>query len=178
MDFSKVLFQAVSSFVVLFIISKILGKKQIAQLEFTDYVIGISLGSIAADMVMEPDIPFYHFVIGMLVYGVLDLTVSIVSRKGVLLKKIFIGQPLIIIQQGEINYKNLKKSKLDINELIAQCRLAGYFNLSEIYYCIFETNGGFSIMPTTEAEQVVRSDLKVKKPQSQMCISLVIDGKV
>lgn len=178
MDILRILLQATISFVSLFIISKILGRKQIAQLEFTDYVIGISLGSIAANMVMEPDIPFYHFIIGMLVFTAIDYAISIASRKGLILKKLFIGRPLVIIEKGELNYKNLKKSKLEISELVAQCRIAGYFNLSEIYYCVFETNGTFSIMPTTQAQQPKLKDLKVKKTQAQMHLALVVDGKM
>src|SRR5690554_6205656 len=96
-----VLYQSAFSFLVLFLISKILGKKQVAQLEFTDYVVGISIGSIAAQMTVEPEIPFYHFVVAMALYGIFDYLISIVSRKARVLKSLFKGRPLIIINQGE-----------------------------------------------------------------------------
>lgn len=94
------------------------------------------------------------------------------------MKKLFIGRPLIIIEKGKINYGNLKKSKLNIDELISQCRILGYFDLAEIYYCIFEPNGQFSIMPIIGAASPKLEDLKILKQQQQLAIPLVIDGKI
>src|SRR5690554_8233766 len=111
-DFYQVLLQATASFAVLFIISKILGKKQVAQLEFIDYAVGISIGSIAAQMAIDPEIPYYHFIAAMVIYGILSLAVTLIGRKTPLLKRALKGGPLIIINKGEIDYKKLKQSKL------------------------------------------------------------------
>lgn len=169
-----VLYQSAFSFLALFLISKILGKKQVAQLEFTDYVVGISIGSIAAQMAVEPEIPFYHFLVAMAIYGVFDYLISIVSRKAKILKRLFKGRPLIIINQGEIDYEMLKKSKLDVNELLSACRAKSYFSLDEISYCLFEPSGDFSILPKQEADD---SQQELSKPE-EIPYNLVIDGKV
>lgn len=116
-DLYRVLFQAMLSFFVLFLLSKILGKKQVAQLEFMDYVVGISIGSIAAQMAIEPQIPWFHFVIAMTVYAFFDLGITLISRKSKLLKKLFKGKPLIVISQGKINFSNLKKANLMLTSL-------------------------------------------------------------
>lgn len=173
----KVLYQSLSAFVVLFIVSKMLGKKQIAQLEFTDYVVGISIGSIAAEMSTMNDRPAYHFIIAMVIFGGLDLLLSIMARKTHFLKTIFKGRPLILISNGEIVYKNLVKSKLDIKELIALCRDKGYFNLEDIAYCIFENNGKISVMPKSNARPTIAEDLKMPKEEVYLPIALVLDGK-
>lgn len=178
MEILSVLYQSLMAFVVLFIISKLLGKKQVAQLEFTDYVIGISIGSIAAQMSIEPDVPWFHFIIAMGVFLVFDLGITLISRKSKLLKIIFKGKPLIIINQGEIDYKILKKSKLDVNELISQCRVKGLFDLSEINYCIFEPSGDFSILPKSNNLNTVKEDLKIKEKDKLMNISFVVDGEI
>ena len=177
-SFDYVLMQSLFAFVALFIISKLLGKKQVAQLEFTDYVIGISIGSIAAEMATEDKTPYFHFLVAMAVFALLDLSITLVSRKAMFLKKIFKGRPLVIIEQGKINYQNLKKSKLDINELLAQCRVAGYFDISQIYYCIFETSGDFSILPKSDNTNTTKQDLNIKEPEKELIVNLVVDGVI
>lgn len=174
----NVLFQSLFAFFILFVISKLLGKKQVAQLEFSDYVVGISIGSIAAQMAIDPNVPWFHFVIAMGIFFVFDLGITLVSRKSKLLKKFFKGKPLIIINQGKIDYRNLKKSKLDINELVSQCRVKGYFDLSEINYCIFETSGDFSILAKSDNTSVVKEDLNIKQEDKPLHISFVVDGEI
>ncbi len=178
MGYTEVFLQATLAFVVLFILSKLLGKKQVAQLEFNDYVIGISIGSIAAQMAVEPDIPTYHFIIAMVLFALLDIFITIISRKRNLLKIIFKGRPLVLIENGNLNYKNLKKSKLDLNELMSQCRIKGFFDVNEIAFCIFETSGEFSILPKSFARDLTAQDLKL--PQKSMFLSndVVIDGEI
>ncbi len=178
MDFGHVLYQSLFAFITLFIISKLLGKKQVAQLEFTDYVIGISIGSIAAEMATETQIPYYHFIIGMIVFAVLDVIITLVSRKAMFLKSFLKGKPIIIIEKGQINYKNLKKSKLDINELVAQCRVCGYFDMNEINYCIFETSGDFSVLPKSNSQAVKQEDLNIQNSDEDLNAMLVVDGKI
>lgn len=117
-----VLINSSVAFVYLFVISKILGKKQIAQLEFIDYTIGISLGSIAAEMATNTETPFYFFLIAMTIFLVLALLVAVVGRKNTFLKRILKGKPLTLIYDGKINYKSLKKSKIDVNDLLSMLR--------------------------------------------------------
>jgi uncharacterized membrane protein YcaP (DUF421 family) len=178
MKVEKVILQAVLSYIILFILSKILGKKQIAQLEFSDYVIGISIGSIAAAMAVEPEIPAYHFVIAMGLFAAIDLLITKVSRKAVFLKKLLKGKPLVIIENGKINYKNLKKSNLDLNELLSQCRINGYFYIYEIEYCIFESNGELSILTNSDSRDVTAKDFKLPQEKIELSKELIIDGKI
>ena len=155
-----------------------MGKKQIAQLSFSDYVIGISLGSIAAEMATDPERPFYHFFLAMLIYLVLDLTLTLVARKGTFLKKLIRGRPLILIEKGKINYHNLMRSKLDINDLLALCRAKGFFDLREVSYCIFETSGDVSILPAANAQPARSVDLGVTPPPPDLSKDVVEDGKI
>jgi len=178
MKVETVILQAVLSYIILFIISKILGKKQIAQLEFSDYVIGISIGSIAAAMAIEPEIPAFHFIIAMVIFAVLDFLITKISRKAVFLKKFFKGKPLILIEQGKIIYKNLKKSNLDLNELLGQCRIKGYFQINEIDYCIFESNGELSILPNSDKREVTAKDFKLPEEKIELSKELIIDGNI
>ena len=168
-----------SSFVFLFIISKILGKKQIAQLEFIDYVVGISLGSIAAEWSFADDRPFYYYAIAMAVFFLLALLISIFGRKNTFLKRLFKGKPLTLIYEGKVLSHNLDKSHIDVNDLLSMLREKGYFNPSDVAYAIFETSGQLSVLPKGSQKPVVLEDIDIHsvKPASLTNV-LVVDGKV
>ena len=174
----RVVVFSTSSFLFLFIVTKIMGKKQIAQLSFLDYVIGISLGSIAAEMATDPERPFYHFFIAMAIYLVLDLVLTLVARKGTFLKKFLRGRPLILVEKGKINYRDLTRSKLDINDLLSLCRAKGYFDLRDVAYVIFETSGDVSILPTSRAVNAKSVDLGVTPPPPSLSKDVVEDGRI
>ena len=169
---------SLSSVAYLFVISKLLGKKQIAQLEFVDYVIGISIGSIAAEMSTDLiDTPFYYYLIAMTVFFLFDLSITFFGRKGAF-KNFLKGRPLLIINEGKVDYNILSKSKLDINEVITLCRNQGYFDLQDIAFAIFENNGALSILPKGEKRPIVISDIKENFEQPSLPTYLVVDGKI
>ena len=168
-----------TAFAFLFIISKVLGKKQIAQLEFIDYAIGISLGSIAAEWSASEDRPFYYYAIAMAIFFVLALAVAFIGRKNTFLKRLFKGRPVALIYEGKIVSKGLNKSKIDVNDLLCMLREKGYFDPSDVAYAIFETSGKLSVLPKCNQKPVVLEDLGQKpvKPSSLTDI-LVVDGVV
>ena len=174
-----VLINSVVSFLFLFIISKILGKKQIAQLEFIDYAVGISLGSIAAEMAINSEIPFYYFLIAMAIFMLLALLVDIVGRKCTFFKRLMKGKPITIVYEGKINYEQLKKSKIDVNDLLAMLREKGFFDIADVAYAVFETSGELSVLPKGNQRPVVAEDLgadKIKK--AELSNVLVVDGDI
>ncbi len=173
-----VLINSVVSFVYLFIISKLLGKKQIAQLEFIDYAVGISLGSIAAEMATT-DKPFYHYLIAMTIFFLLAFLIAVIGRKSTFLKRIFKGKPATLIYNGKINYKQICKSNIDINDLLSMLREKGYFDINSVAYAIFETSGELSVLPKGAQTPTVVENLKdVKIQKASLTNELVIDGKV
>jgi len=177
-DVVKVLIFTVAAYVTLFIIAKILGKKQIAQLSFVDYVVGITIGSIAAEMATDTENPFYHYIIAMAVILVIDLAVSLLSRKGRFMKNLLCGKPLIIIENGQINYDELKRSKITVDELLGMARDKDIFDINEIAFGILETSGKLSILPKSEYKPPVLGDLNIQIPKAKLTEYLVIDGAV
>lgn len=179
MNALDILFTSALSFVALFIIAKLLGKKQVGELDFIDYVVGISIGSIAAEMATNTaDKPFYDYLISFAVYFLLTLIIDILSTKTNLLKKFFKGAPLVIIKDGKIDYEQLKKSKLDINDIISLAREKNYFNFDDIAYGIFETNGTLSILPKSNLQPLVSEDLNLHKPKTTLPQNVIVDGQV
>lgn len=165
--------------VYLFFVSKILGKKQIAQLEFIDYVMGISIGSIAAEMATDTgETPFYFYLIAMTVFFLVDLAITFVGRKGPALKHFFKGRPITVIYDGKFDYENLKVSKLDVNDVLALCREQGYFDITQVAYAVFETSGKLSVLPKSPYKQVTTEDMGVKLPPASLPCILVVDGNI
>lgn len=174
-----VLINAVISFVYLFIISKILGKKQIAQLEFIDYAVGISLGSIAAEMATETDRPFYYYLISMSVFFVLAMLVALIGRKNSFLKRIIKGKPSTLIYEGKIDYKQLKKCNIDVNDLLSMLREKNYFDISDVAYAIFEPSGELSVLPKGNQKPIVIEDVnKEAVKQSSLSNVVIVDGAI
>ena len=177
--FSWLFINSITSFVFLFIISKILGKKQIAQLEFIDYVIGISLGSIAAEWSFSDELPFYYYAIAMAIFFVLAIAVALIGRKTTFLKRLFKGRPVTLIYDGQIASNGLNKSKIDVNDLLCMLREKGYFDPSDVAYAIFETSGKLSVLPKGSQKPVVLEDLgQHKMKPSSLTDILVVDGVI
>lgn len=177
-EFLNVFFTAALSFVALFIIAKIMGKKQISQLDFIDYAVGISIGSIAAQMATDASIPFYHYLAAMSIYMLLDIIVAYLSVKSIWFRKIFRGKHVLLINDGKLLYENLSKSKLDLSELLAMCRAKDYFNINDIAFCIFETNGDISILPKSHATPLVSGDMNISTKRPYLSIDFILDGQI
>lgn len=174
-----VLIDSAVAFVYLFIISKLLGKKQIAQLEFIDYTVGISLGSIAAEMATNTETPFYYFLIAMTIFFALAFIVALVGRKNTFLKRVLKGKPATLIYDGKIVYKQLKKTKIDVNDLLSMLREKGYFDISDVAYAVFEPSGDLSVMPVGAQKPLVMEDLDASKiEKAELSNVLIADGTV
>ena len=177
-NYALIIINATVAFIYLFIVSKLLGKKQIAQMEFIDYVVGISLGSIAAEMSAEADDPWWYYIIAMTVFFLLSVFVTFLGRKTPFFKKLLKGKPEVIISEGKLNYENLKKSKMDVNDVLALCRNAGYFDINDVAYAIFETNGQLSVLPIGREKPVTISDIGKEPKQASLTNIVLIDGTI
>lgn len=166
------------SLIALFLVTKMIGKKQVSELSLFDYVIGISIGNFAAEMTINMDAPYIHGIIALMVFGISAFSVSFLTMKSITLRRWIIGTPTLIIQNGKILEKNLKKVMIDINDLLEQCRSAGYFDLTEIEYAIMEANGKLSILPVSEYKPVTPKDMQLKVSASSLCANIIIDGNI
>lgn len=178
-DFLKVVIFSASAFIFLFFIAKILGKKQIAELDFTDYVVGITIGSIAAEWATELQQSWYHYVIAMSIFALFSLFITLLEQKATYFKSFLRGKPIIVISDGKIQYKNLKKSKLDIHDLLGMCRSQGYFKIEDVAYVILETSGEMSILPKALKKSVSVQDLTSPDySESELEKYVILDGTI
>lgn len=176
-DVLSIFIKALVSVVVLFILTKLMGNKQISQLSFFDYVVGISIGSIAAELAVTGT-PFIFPIIAMLVYAIVSVIVSYISMKSVKARRFLVGTPIVLIKNGKILGKNLAKAKVDINEFLAEARYEGYFDISNISYAVMETNGRFSFLPTANTKPLTPDDMKIEVTESEPLANVIVDGVI
>lgn len=153
-----------------------MGKKQLSELNMFDYVIGITIGSLAASLSIDDSIGYLEGILSIVVYGGAATLISYLTTKSILLRRFFTSSPCVIINDGKINYNNLKKSRLDINDLLQIARENGYFDFSQINYCILEPSGKISFLPKAKYLPVTPNDMKLKVSENGLCTNLVIDG--
>lgn len=177
MEILKLVLTALLSVTALFIITKILGHKQIAQLDFFDYITGITIGSIAAELATELEEPWKPLA-AMAVYGAAAVTLSIVANKYQRLRKYVNGAPLIVMNGGRLYRENMKKAKLDLSEFMVMCRQEGYFDLSEIQTAVFEFNGRLTILPTAEKRPLTPADMNLKPAPEHISTEVIMDGRI
>lgn len=177
MVFIKLCLIAFGSFAVLFLVAKFIGHKQIAQLDFFDYITGITIGSIAAEMATELEEPWKPLT-AMFLYGGVTLLLSIISNKFPRSRKYLNGSPTILMDNGKLFYKNLKKAKLDLSEFMVMCRQQGYFDLTNIQTAVFEYNGKLTILPVTSQRPATPKDLNVAPEQELLFTELIMDGRI
>lgn len=177
-EFFDVTIRAISSLITLFLITKLLGKKQVSQLSLFDYVIGISIGNFAAEMTINLESNEINGIWAVVLFGLFAYLVSFLTMKSIILRRFFMGTPTVIIQDGKILEKNLRKVKFDINDLLEEIREAGYFNLSEVEYAVMEANGSISILPYAQYRPLTPKDMNIKVENVGMCSNVIIDGKI
>lgn len=177
MDMIKVLLTSLLSVVVLYIIAKVIGHKQLAQLDFFDYICGITIGSIGAELATELEEPLKPL-IAILVYGVISVILGTVAHKFPKSRKYINGTPSILLDNGKLYRENMKKAKLELSELMMMCREQGYFDLGDIQTAVFEPTGKLSILPKSEKRPTTPEDIGVNVSMASINVEVIMDGRI
>ena len=177
MEIIKVILTSVLSAAALFFIAKIMGHKQMSQLDFFDYITGITIGSIAAELATELEKPWKPL-IAMVVYGTVAVILTAVTNKFLRARKFINGTPTIIMNNDKIYRKNMKKAKIDLSEFMVMCRQEGYFNISDIQTAVFEYNGKLTILPKSTKRPVTPKDMNIIPPEEFINTEVIIDGRI
>ena len=176
-DFLNICFRTILVLIILFFITKMMGKKQISELNFFDYVVGITIGSIAADISLDIEKNMIAGIAALFIYGFISYIISFVSIKSILARRFFIGVPTVLVEKGKIIESGLKKSKIDVNDLLMEARENGYFNLDKIDYALMEVNGNISFLPKEKEKPVTKRDMKIKCSNEGLTVNAIIDSK-
>lgn len=177
MDILKTILTALLSAAALFVIAKILGHKQMAQLDFFDYITGITIGSIAAELATELEAPWKPLT-AMIIYGIIAVGLNIIISKFPKTRKFINGSPTIIMDNGKLYRENMKKAKLDLSEFMVMCRQAGFFNINDIETAVFEYNGSLTILPACNQRPVTPADMNLAPPPESIYAEVIMDGRI
>ena len=177
MDFLQIIFSTVVSAAVLFAIAKISGHKQVAQLDFFDYISGITIGSMAAELATELEDPWKPLT-ALIVYGSIAVALRVLTTKRQKSRKYVNGTPTIIMDRGKLYRENMKKAKLDLSEFMLMCRQDGYFDLNDIQTAVYEYDGKLSVLPVSAKRPVNPSDLNLSPTQEIICTEVIMDGHI
>lgn len=177
MELLQVAITSVVSFLVLFFLAKIMGHRQIAQLSVFDYINGITIGSIAAELATELEKPLRPL-LAMVIYALLTVLLEALARKYQRLRKFISGTPSIILDNGKLYRENMKKARLDLTEFLIQCRQQGYFDLGAIQTAVYESDGRLTILPVAERRPATPEDLGVAPEKEQFFTEVIMDGRI
>ena len=177
MEFLSLCVTALCSFGALFLIAKFIGHKQIAQLDFFDYITGIPIGSIAAERATKLEEPWKPLM-AMVIYGGAAWLLSVLSNKFLRMRKYLNGTPTILMDHGKLYRENFNKAKLDLSEFMVMCRQQGYFDLTGIQTAVYEYTGKLTILPVSDKRPATPSDMNLKPEQELLFTELIMDGHI
>lgn len=177
-DLFTVALTSVGSIIVMFLLTKLMGNKQMSELNMFDYITGITIGSIAAEMATAIEMDFVKPLLSMIIYGVAATVISFVASSSIRARRIINGRSVVLCKNGKLYKNNFKKTRLDINEFLTQCRVNGYFDVSEIELAMLEPNGRLSILPVAVSRPATPKDLGIIPQKSEIMVDVIIDGKV
>lgn len=177
-EFLRIFGRTILVLVILFVLTKVMGKKQVSQLSLFDYIIGITIGSIAADISLDIEKNLLSGVVSLGIYALFSVGVSYVTMRSMCLRRFIIGVPTILIENNKIIEDGLRKTKLDVNDLLTEARSQGYFKLEDIDFAIMETNGKISFMPKDMNAPVVKKDINAKVSKDGLVANVIIDSKL
>lgn len=176
MDIIKIIALTTGSAITLYILTKLMGNKEMSQLTMFDYIIGITIGSIAAEMSTALENDFMQPLVAMIIYAIISIAISVFSCKSLNFRRFIYGNSLILYDNDEIYVKNLKKAKIDINEFLMQCRVNGFFNLTNLKTAILEINGKISFLPKENQRPVTPLDLNLSPIPERICFTIILNG--
>lgn len=178
MSYLQVVLTTILSVVVLFAITRLIGYRQLSELSLFDYINGITIGSIAAELATCERGEVIQILIAMVVYGIFSILVAMLTDKSIAMRRLIVGNPTVLMKNGRLYYEGFKKSHLDVNEFLMKCRNNGYFDITQIDTAILEPNGRVSFLPVSENRPATPKDLKIAVTQDQLVANVIIDGKV
>lgn len=177
-DLVHVLIRGIAGFILMLILARLMGKRQITQITYYDYIVGISIGSIAAELTFSPHIRMSNFLFGMIIWAVIPIMISKMEMKSSRFRTLIEGKSSAIIKDGQILEKNMKKENLTIDEMMILLRKKNVFKISDIQSAIMEKNGEITIMKKSELEPLTPKDMSMVVEKEKLPCIVIIDGNL
>ncbi|WP_181351250.1 DUF421 domain-containing protein [Thalassobacillus sp. CUG 92003] len=161
MSLTEVLWRVSLSFIVLFVLTRIMGRKEISQMTFFNFVSAIAIGSITANLAVNGNLSIRNGVIALVIWTAFTLLIAFIDIKSKNARKFTTGEPVIVIREGRIMENSLRSTQLDIDSLRALLRQKSIFTLKDVQFAIFETSGRLSVMKYESNQPATKKDLNI-----------------
>ncbi|NIK10944.1 YetF domain-containing protein [Alkalibacillus almallahensis] len=169
------------AFITLLVLTRLMGRKEIAQLTFFNFVSAISIGAIGASLAIDSSLSVTNGLIALLTWSAFTIIIGVLDLKSPLFRNTVEGQPVILVQKGEIMDKALQKVRLDLDALNTLLRKKNVFEISDVDYAIFETDGTLSVMKKETQQPLTKGNMNIKQATDMTfptSASLISDGKI
>ncbi|WP_077623027.1 DUF421 domain-containing protein [Sediminibacillus massiliensis] len=176
--FPSIFVETIFGFLALFVLTKVLGKSQITQLTAFDFISAVILGELVGNALFDDKSGIKEIAFAVAVWGVLLYTTEIITQKFKRTRGLLEGMPAIVIKDGKLQREQMKKNKLDINQLQHLLRDKGAFSVSEVAYAILETDGGISVLKKSDSQNLTRSDLNLESNVPTLPVTVITDGEI
>ncbi|KAF1083938.1 hypothetical protein SPSYN_02850 [Sporotomaculum syntrophicum] len=170
--------RALFAYLALLLFTRVNGREQISQLTYFEYVVGITIGSIAATLTTTLEDPFWPGLLGMAVWTILPILTGWLVLKSVPIRKIIEGEPIVVVQNGKIDEEALTRQRTNFDDFMLMLRKKDIFNISDVEYAIFERNGTLSVQKKSQLNPVTPADLNLSTPYRGLPTTLVQDGVI
>ncbi|MDS0526928.1 DUF421 domain-containing protein [Clostridium sp. SHJSY1] len=173
-----IVLQTLIAFFAILLITRILGRQQVAQLTLYEYINGITFGSIAATVATDLGQASRGHIVGLFLFGILTFIMSYVCKNSRTFSKIIDGEPVLVVQDGHIFERNLSKFQYTVDDLNHLLRKKDIFNLQDVKYAILETTGEVSVLKVANKENIKVEDMNLQVAQEELVTDIIVTGKI
>ncbi|WNC13864.1 DUF421 domain-containing protein [Brevibacillus brevis] len=177
-EWLNLVIRSVVAIVYLFVLTKLIGKRQIRQLTYIEYIVGITIGSIAAFMATDMDGPMYHSLIALTIIGLFPVLMDWLSLKSKTIRNLVEGNATILIKDGKILEDNLKKERLTTEDLLEQLRIKNVFRAADVEFALMEANGEVSVLLKSQNQPVTPQHLELVVSPAEEPQAVIMDGVI
>ncbi|MGO4349721.1 DUF421 domain-containing protein [Paenibacillus sp. MCAF9] len=174
--YMDILIRTIVAILLLLLVARILGKQTISNMTFHDFVTGITIGALAANLAFNETLKWSHITLSLAVMTVTSYLLSVVALKSRKLRSWISGSPTVLIEGGKILENNMKKVRYTLDSLDQALRENGIFNMDEVEYAVLEDNGMVSVLKKDEYQLVTKKDMKLQLNKLEFPIELIMDG--
>ncbi|SEC28412.1 DUF421 domain-containing protein [Paenibacillus sp. GP183] len=177
--YMEILIRTLLAFLLLLIVTRILGKQTVSNMTFNDFASAITLGGIAANLAFNVKVMMGYIILSLLFFGVISYAVSVAALKNRKWRKWISGSPTVLIEGGKILEDNMRKIRYNLDSLNQALREKNIFDVEEVEYAVLEDNGKVSVKKKDEYEFVTKKDLKLRLDSAlTFPVELIMDGKI
>jgi len=177
-DWLDIVIRSVVAIAYLFLLTKIIGKRQIRQLTYIEYIVGIAIGSIAAIMATDMDGPIYHSLIALTIFALFPVLLDWLSMKSKTVRKIVDGNATILIKDGKILEDNLKSERMTVEDLMGHLRTKDVFRVADVEFALMEAGGEVSVLLKSQHQPVTPQQLGLKVSPAEEPQAVILDGVI